>query len=654
MTREKKKRSKEAKQARLNSLAGLGIPIPPTHVVSGVPSPLYSSFGNSNSMGVIRDTRMMRQERPRPYMTIPIHSRIPSDQREQIIQQQQQPQQSSTGYQPPIASRRIQSDSMGRRRGVTMDSFYVPTGATPSVLQSEDSLSTTRGPMNVTSLSQPSTPEATYSMHASMLSQELSRNQSTSPAQTFNRPYMGHQSMALKPSIPPNNDSDTSFRSAAFVSGFDYITSPSHQSEGPSTSSRSSAGDITATASTSVSSIVPTAPLTSPSTIQRLAAPYIEMDQQMAVRRRSSFDVGNFWRRTSVADAAVANFFDRVIQARGSRKGSFEGLNTPGNRQYPPSVQANSHLSSILPTTSSIPSSSEVPYSIYTSLQEVMQNATPLDAPYTALNSNPDPLTFSHPFALGSETLPNRDQSTEEHHSTYSSPSVGAPFDSSQFDVSGSDVGDQGGYSTRGFYNNLPTSAALTTSPEHNLGQGPNIPSTQLHLGTLPNFQSHRQPTINTADSGGSSSGLQAEQYYYSPQYVGDGGSSAPSSSYAPNGSSDQNMYFAPHHQQQPPPLPHQHLGAGGVPALPTPMTELSSNMFAMAPPSNTSPASPTTLSGAYNSRAFLSPWNTTSSYEELHLHQNMTTIGSRQGSLSANSIQEEEEESEGAQRTRS
>ncbi|UZJ52668.1 hypothetical protein CBS101457_001988 [Exobasidium rhododendri] len=495
-------------------------------------------------------------------------------------------------------------------------------------------------------------------------------------------------------------------RLAGLASELEYDSTRYHSGR-PSSTSRSSMGDIDTkeylpnasatilSSSSSSSSSPPPLPLI-PSSIQLqhyYKNPLLETNEQMESRRRSSFEVGSFWKKNSVADAAVANFFDRVVQARDSRSSSLEGMtNSSSDRQYtgfPTGMPAQTAS-----TSATTNNSSDSPYSIYTTLQEVIQNAAPPDTPYTSANPNPHPLTFSHPFALGgSEQFYSGSRthsSAEEQGPIYHAPSPSLVIPSV---LTGSYPGEGGGE-----WQNVSRSAASISSLSSSLQ------SSQMHLGRLPEYQPYRQmiasPVLSPSSLHPSSYGVNAaspaylpgvaapttttttitatEPYSYSPQYIGSGTPSSSQESSLPSG---QNTYFerrqhhhSPHHhqqqllqqQQQYPPM-YSTSNSSISPPLPTPISELSSNMFAMIPPStrsndhqySASISSPIVKDGSTrqnSSSAFLSQWSADSpSQGEFQLHQQRTNFNDRQDSFSSHPVQEviKEEKKEATGRSR-
>ena len=515
----------------------------------------------------------------------------------------------------------------------------------------------------VNSLSQPTTPEATYSMHANMLSHELSRQQSQSPEDAFGHSNQAPTPLSSSSGIFTREPDSASFRLNATPPKAGYASSPGYAIEGqsfaamptstalahalPSVAPSPPVHTSVSSTSTPISVVIPKT--TSPSLLQpRMTRPFSELEQQLAIRRRSSFDIGDFWRRTSVADAAVANFFDRVIQAREAKKGSFDTGLLSTSRSFP------SMTSEPLVGQPSAPS--ETPYSMYGNLQEVMQNAAPLDLPFTAFNSSPNQAIFS-PFSLDGGQQPAQlgqangrlHGSDHDQHSTYSSPSLTSTISSSQYELQ--NVGGVGNASVPvgSFFPPIsspmmPPGAAALTEKATPLLEGSSFrqaPPQHLNLSDLPDFHLNRDLTSAAALHSADGVGQSGLERYFSPHSMSapsssNGAPSAPTSSYDAGGPSSQNIYFA-----SPQPLPP----TADLPSLATPMTELSSNMFAMAPPS----MSPSRSN--VNSRSFQSAWPSTTSPPEDTMvqghHTHMSRLDSRQVSLTSGPTHEEQGDGE-------
>jgi hypothetical protein len=570
-TREKKRRSKEVKQSRLKSLQGIGVPIQghdtATHGRPALTSSASSSGEGSGSasryagpsqgvsVGVIRDSRLSRQERNRSYKAIQVQASMqPPDQPQLHLVPPSLPHQRRSAPRRTPSDSVVQSHSTGGRgkRGHTTSE---------------------QGIIPVTSLSQPTTPEATYSMHASMLSRELSSQQYPSPTEIITT------APVYQASIHPSTLDRDSYRpgGASLGPGFDYTPSPTYNSGEPSLSSRSSLGDGTiATSTSSISQTAAQAPSASPFAMQKfMSENQSDIEAQLALRRRSSFDVGDFWRRTSVADAAVANFFDRVIQAKGARKDSTGSGTSPSLQRFPVS-ESLSFTSSSAGTAINDPSEmTEMPYTpVYSSIQQHHHHQQAIAGP-SALYSA-DPNQFVYPQY-------NNRRNSEENQQ----------------------VQDQ--YQQQQWQQEERLHSSSSSS-------------SNLHLGQLPDFHTHRQypQPLHTASSTGSSvgtGGLHSSAHFSDTQQY-------PSSAGLVNHGFS---YLTP-------PLP-----IIAPPPLPTPMTELSSNMFAMGAPSQISyqnPTYPFPEDTVHHQQQYQQPQQSMSAF-----------VSSRHGSLSSESIPEEGEE---------
>lgn len=668
LAREKKKRSKETKQSRLHSLAELGIPMSSSHLVQSnqqrqqVYSPGYAS--RPSSVGVIRDSRLIRQERHRPYVPsfhaqqspqLPEHFHPPSHSpsHHRMPSSHMLPDPAHQGMCDPTGP-----TQGGRRRGTTLGGYEGYPDHAPVLSLDSDY---TQHNLPVNSLSQPTTPEATYSMHANMLSHELSRHQSQSPEDTFRHSNQAPAPLPSSSGIFAGEPDSTFFRPNATPPEAGYASSPGYAIEGQSFAAVPTSTGLahalpsvapsppvhTSVSSTPISVVIPK--ITSPSLLQpRMTRPFSELEQQLAIRRRSSFDIGDFWRRTSVADAAVANFFDRVIQAREAKKGSFDTALLSASRSFPSMTSE--------PLVDQPPAPSETPYSMYGNLQEVMQNAAPVDLPFTAFNSSPNQAMFS-PFSLDGGQQPAQlsqangrlHGSDHDQHSSYSSPSLTSTISSSQYDMQNVGGVRNASVPVGSFFPPIsspmmPPGAATLTEKVDPLLEGSffrQAPPQHLNLSDLPDFHLNRDLTSAAALHSADGVGQSALERYFSPHSMSapsssNGAPSAPTSSYDAGGPSSQNIYFA-----SPQPLPP----TADLPSLATPMSELSSNMFAMVPPS----MSPSRSN--VNPRSLRSAWPSTTSPPEDTMvqghHTHMSRLDNRGVSLTSGSSHEEQGDGE-------
>jgi hypothetical protein len=402
-TRERKRVGKEARESRLIQLAQLGIAMPPPASPSVLGTQAAIRARHRHSALVARSARDAPYARPPPSLSSD-SPYFASD------------VASVLGIPPGYTSEHLVHDVQGRRRGVTL-SGYEPSYAALSGYTSQPGMVLDSGTspyashpgqqphFSPNSLSQPSTPEEAYMVHANMLQAGLAREQGiTPPVWTAEPSVLAQQRSVTEPG--PH---------ATRVAWQDV---PAMGAAAPSTT-------ITTTAQWAAD---PYSQPTPPGwTLEALHAAGAEEARSAMARRRSSLD---HLRRPSHVGASTAAFFHRVVGA--AVASDIQPIPAAGEHVSPGQVNVNAALALSRPLPSGMGANAP-DYAASGLMREASSSAMSFHDPWNASAASASPTSLagsasSPAFSQGQQHLePSTGSTSYLSHRGSNTSSVGVP-----------------------------------------------------------------------------------------------------------------------------------------------------------------------------------------------------------------------------------